>query len=223
MSENIFSTLVARDLQLAWRRPVNIWLPVVFFVVAASLFPLGVGPEPQILKQIAGGVIWVCALLAAMIGLGFLFESDLEDGSMEQMLLSTRSLAMLAAAKGFVHWMLTGLPLILVAPLLGLLFGLGFNELLTLAFGLLLGTPILSLIGSLGAALTLGLQGSGGLLMLLVLPLCIPVLIFGAGAVSAVDAGISPQGHFSLLGAFLLLAIVAGPPATAAALRMSAA
>jgi heme exporter protein B len=216
-----FTTLMARDMQLALRRPVDGWLPVVFFVVSASLFPLGVGPEPQTLKQIGAGVIWVCALLSAMMALGTLYTSDHADGSLEQMLLSGQSMFSLAAAKALVHWIVTGLPLVLVGPLLGLLFGMGASELVTLTAGLLLGTPVLSLIGGVGAALTLGLNSGGALLLLLVLPLCIPILIFGAGAVSAVEAGISPAGNLSLLGAMLLVALVGAPAATATALRLS--
>lgn len=215
--------VIFRDLLLAWRRPVNVWLPAVFFVVAVSLFPLGVGPEVQILRQIAGGVVWVCGLLATLLSLGFLFDGDFEDGSLEQMILSGHPLVLLAAAKCLVHWMLTGLPLIVVGPLLGLLLGLDAGELQTLTMALVLGTPVLSVIGGLGAALTLGLNAGAGLLMLLVLPLCIPVLIFGAGAVSATQAGMSAQAHLSLLGAMLLVAVVAGPPAIAAALTISSA
>jgi heme exporter protein B len=223
MNRSGFINLVVRDLRLAWRKPVDAWLPVIFFSVAASLFPLGVGPEPQVLKQIGGGVVWVCALLSAMMALGTLFASDYADGSLEQMLLSDHSLIMVAAAKALVHWMVTGLPLVLVGPVLGLLFGIDSNTLLVLTVSLLLGTPVLSLIGSVGAALTLGLQGGSALLLLLVLPLCIPVLIFGAGAVSSVDAGMSPSGHLSLLGAMVLMSLLCAPPATAAALRLSVA
>jgi heme exporter protein B len=221
MSSSGFMTLVARDLRLTWRRPVDAWLPVIFFVIAASLFPLGVGPEPQTLKQMGGGVVWVCALLSAMMALNTLFSGDYNDGSLEQMLLSKHSMISLAAAKAFFHWLVTGLPLVVVGPVLGLFFGLGTYELGVLTLSLLLGTPALSLIGSVGAALTLGLQGGSALLLLLVLPLCVPVLIFGAGAVSAVQSGISPSGHVSLLGAMALLALVGAPPAAAAALRLS--
>jgi heme exporter protein B len=198
-------------------------LPVVFFIVAASLFPLGVGPEPQMLRQMAPGVVWVCALLAAMLSLNTLYAADHADGSLEQMLLSSHSSVEIAAAKAFAHWLFTGVPLLIAAPLLGLLFGLGGAAIGTLTLTLLLGTPILSLLGSVGAALTLGLRSGGVLLLLLVLPLCIPALIFGTGAVSAVDAGLSPRGHLSLLGALLLLTSLGAPPAAAAALRISTA
>ena len=164
---------------------------MVFFIVAASLFPLGVGPEPQVLRQIAPGVVWVCALLAAMLSLNTLFASDHQDGSLEQMLLSQHSTIMVAAGKALAHWLLTGLPLILAAPVLGVLFDMRASSILTMEAGLVLGTPVLSLLGSIGAALTLGLRSGGVLILLLVLPLCIPVLIFGAGAVGSVDVGLS--------------------------------
>ena len=220
---NGFFLVAARDLRLAGRRRIEALLPVVFFVVAASLFPLGVGPEPQTLKQIAPGVVWVCALLAAMLSLGTLYSSDHADGSLEQMLLSQHSGVLLAAGKALAHWVLTGLPLIIATPVLGLLFGMNSPAIATLTVSLLLGTPVLSLLGSVGSALTLGLRSGGVLILLLVLPLCIPVLIFGTGAVSAVDSGLSAQGHLSLMGALLLLTVLGAPPATAAALRISVA
>jgi heme exporter protein B len=221
MNTEGFIALALRDFRLAWRRPVDVWLPVVFFVVTASLFPLGVGPEPQTLRTMGAGVVWVCALLSTMLALNNLFASDYVDGSLEQMLLSGRSMVMFASAKALVHWVLTGLPLIIMGPVLGLLFDMSAAAVTTLTLTLLLGTPILSLLGSLGAALTVGLRSGGALLLLLVLPLCIPVLIFGAGAVSAVDSGQPASGHLSLLGALLLLTLVGAPPAAAAALRIS--
>jgi heme exporter protein B len=221
MSLGVFTLIAARDLKLAGRRRFEALLPVVFFIVAASLFPLGIGPEAHVLRQIAPGVVWVCALLAAMLSLGTLFSSDHADGSLEQMLLSRHSTVLIAAGKALAHWVLTGLPLILAAPVLGVLFDMQSTAIVTMVSGLVLGTPVLSLLGSIGAALTLGLRSGGVLILLLVLPLCIPVLIFGAGAVSMVDAGLSPMGHLSLLGALLLLSLVAAPPAAAAALRIS--
>ena len=223
MSANGFSVIVRRDLRLAARRRIDALLPVVFFVVAASLFPLGVGPEPQVLRQIGPGIVWVCALLATMLSLTSLYSGDQADGSLEQMLLSSHSGVVIASAKAFAHWVLTGLPLIVASPLLGLLFDMSGDAIATLCFTLLLGTPILSLLGSVGAALTLGLRSAGVLLLLLVLPLCIPALIFGSGAVVAVDAGMSARGHLSLLGALLLLTVLGAPPAGAAALRISTA
>jgi len=221
MRDRIFVLIVQRDLRLAGRRRIEVLLPIVFFAVAASLFPLGVGPEPQTLRQIAPGIVWVCALLAAMLSLNTLYAGDHADGSLEQMLLARQPVALMAAGKALAHWLLTGVPLILLAPLLGLLFDMQGRAIATLSVGLLLGTPILSLLGGIGAALTLGLRNGGVLILLLVLPLCIPVLIFGAGAVSAVDAGLSANGHLSLLTALLLLSALGAPAATAAALKIS--
>lgn len=218
-----FFVIVQRDLRLAARRRIEALLPVAFFVVAASLFPLGVGPEPQTLRQIGPGIVWVCALLATMLSLNTLFAGDYADGSLEQMLLSSHPGVVIAAAKAFAHWLLTGLPLIVTAPVLGLLFDMSGPGIVTLTMSLLLGTPVLSLLGSVGAALTLGLRSGGVLLLLLVLPLCIPALIFGSGAVGAVEAGLSARGHLSLLGALLLLSALGAPLAGAAALRISTA
>lgn len=217
----LFLPLVARDLRLAARRRVDALLPLAFFTVAASLFPLGVGPEPQTLRQIAPGVLWVCALLAAMLSVTQLYAGDHADGSLEQMLLSGASPLALVAAKALAHWLLTGLPLVLASPVFGLAFDLDAPSLAALAAGLLLGTPILSLLGGLGAALTLGVRSAGVLLILLVLPLCIPALIFGTGAVAAVEAGLDAQAHYSLLGALLIFTALFAPWATAAALRIA--
>ncbi|MEO8155704.1 MAG: heme exporter protein CcmB [Rhizobacter sp.] len=216
-----FTALLARDLRLAARRRIEALLPIAFFTVAVSLFPLGVGPEPQVLRQIAPGVVWVCALLAAMLSVTQLYAADHADGSLEQMLLCGESPVLIAAAKALAHWLLTGLPLIVVAPLFGLLFDMHGEAIAALTFGLLLGTPILSLLGGVGAALTLGLRSAGVLLILLILPLCIPALIFGAGAVGAVESGMSAGGHYSLLGALLIVTTLLAPWATAAALRIS--
>ena len=218
---DLFLAVLLRDLKLASRRRIDSLLPVVFFIVALSLFPLGVGPEPQMLRDIAPGIVWVCALLASMLSVGSLFAGDLADGSLEQMLLAPQPAIAVAAAKSAAHWLLTGLPLIVATPLVGLLFGMSAPALAALVAGLLLGTPILSLLGALGAALTLGLRSGGMLLILIVLPLTMPALIFGAGAVSNVEAGLSASGHFSLLGALLLGTALGAPLATAAALRIS--
>lgn len=218
-----FALLVRRDLQLASRRRTEALLPVAFFIVAASLVPLGVGPEPQVLRQIAPGLIWICALLAAMLSLPALYAGDHADGTLEQMLLAPHSAVMIAAARVVSHWIVAGWPLLVAAPLLAVLFDMRAAAIATLLVSLLLGTPVLSLLGSVGAALTLGLRNGGVLLLLLVLPLCIPVLVFGAGAVAAVDMGLSPRPWLSLLGALLLLACVGAPPAAAAALRISTA
>ncbi len=214
-------SVLARDLRLASRRPIEAFLPVVFFLVAGSLFPLGVGPESNVLRQIAPGVVWVCALLSAMLSLGSLYGGDYADGSLEQMLISPQPALLIVGAKALAHWTMTGVPLILVAPLLGLLFDMHADAIQTLVWSLFLGTPVLSLVGGVGAALTLGLRNGAVLILLLVLPLCIPVLIFGAGAVANVDMGLSPSGHLSLLGALLLVTLLGAPVATAAALRIS--
>ncbi len=217
----VFLAIVARDLRLAARRRVEALLPIAFFLVAVSLFPLGIGPEPQTLKLIAPGVVWVCALLAAMLSLTALYGADHADGSLEQMLLSGESGWSIAAAKALAHWVVTGLPLVAAAPLFGLMFDLSAPANLSLVLTLLLGTPILSLLGGLGAALTLGLRSGSVLLILLILPLCIPALIFGTGAVAAAEAGMSARGQFSLLGALLIGSILLAPLATGAALRIA--
>jgi heme exporter protein B len=221
----VFATLVARDLRLAARRRADALLPIAFFTVAISLFPLGVGPEPQTLRQIAPGVVWVAALLAAMLSVTQLYAGDLADGSLEQMLIASgpgvADKLGLVLGKATAHWLLTGVPLVVAAPLFGLMFDVSGEAILSLALTLLLGTPVLSLLGGLGAALTLGLRGGAALLILLIVPLCIPALIFGAGAVAAIDGGQSARGHYSLLGAFLIFTLLLAPPATAAALRIA--
>jgi len=216
-----FAALFARDLRLAARRRTDALLPLAFFGVAIALFPLGVGPEPQTLRQIAPGIVWVSALLAAMLSVSQLYAADMADGSLEQLLIADRSRIGIAAAKAASHWVLTGLPLTIAAPLFGLMFDMSLPAIGALTASLLLGTPVLSLLGGLGAALTLGLRGGAVLLIVLIVPLCIPVLIFGAGAVAAADAGLSARGHFSLLGALLLFTALLSPLATAAALRIA--
>ena len=217
----LFLAILLRELRLAQRRPVEALLPVAFFVVAASLFPLGVGPEPQTLRAMASGIAWVCALLASMLSVQHLYAADHADGSLDQLLLAPQSAIVVAIAKCAAHWLTHGLPLIVTAPLVGLMFGLSWVALAALIASLALGTPILSLLGGLGAALTLGLRGGGMLLILIVLPLAIPALIFGAAAVATVEAGLSPAGHFSILGALLIGTALGAPWATAAALRIS--
>ncbi|MEK8049767.1 heme exporter protein CcmB [Ideonella sp. DXS22W] len=213
-----------RDLRLAGRRRIEALLPLGFFIVAAGLFPIGVGPEPQTLRQIAPGVVWVCALLAAMLSVTQMFAGDHADGSLEQMLLAPGGLPALVAAvagKVLAHWLTAGVPLVLAAPLLGLLFDLPADGTAMLVATLALGTPTLSLLGAVGAALTLGLRSGAALVFLLVLPLTVPVLIFGTGAVGAVLGGQSAQAHCSLLGALLIAALLGLPLATVAALRIS--
>jgi len=218
---SMFRWMVRRDLTLAWRRRADVLSTLFFFVIVVSLFPLGVGPETQLLRQIAPGVVWVAALLASMLSLGRLFANDYQDGTLEQMLITPQPLYLIVLAKVLALWLVSGVPLALISPLLGVQFGLANETLGVLAFSLLLGTPVLALIGSIGAALTLGLRGGGVLIAVLILPLYIPVLIFGAGAVDASISGMSPQANLSLLGAVLVLALVFSPWATAAALRIS--
>ena len=222
MTAPVFSTVLVRDLRLAARRRVDGLLPLAFFAVAVSLFPLGVGPEPNTLRQIAPGVLWVCALLAAMLSVTQLYAGDQADGSLEQMMLAGQSALPVAIAKAVSHWLLTGLPLVLIAPLFGVMFDLSGRSIAALCASLALGTPILSLLGNLGAALTLGVRNGAVLLILLIVPLCIPALIFGSGAVSAVESGASARGHFSLLGALFIATGLLAPLATAAALRIAA-
>lgn len=214
-------TLVARDLRLAWRRRVDALMPQVFFVAAASLFPLGVGPEASTLRAIAPGVLWVAALLATMLSVSQMYAADHADGSLEQLLLSGLAPTLIATGKATAHWLVTGLPLIVAVPVLGAMFGLGGEALVAMIVSLLLGTPVLSLLGGLGAALTLGLRNAGMLLIVIVLPLAVPALIFGAASVAAVEAGLSARGHQSLLAALLIVTALFAPLATGAALRIA--
>jgi len=213
--------MVMRDLTLAMRHRSDVLTTVFFFIIVVSLFPLGVGPEAALLREMAAGVVWVAALLASMLSLTRLFADDYNDGTLEQLLMVPQPLSLIVLGKVLAHWIISGLPLVLMSPLLGLQFGLEGDELIMLMVTLLIGTPVLSLLGAIGAALTLGLRGGGVLVSLLVLPLYIPVLIFGAGAVTASAAGMGADGHLSLMGAILLLALVLAPWASAAALRIS--
>ena len=217
----IFVCVLRRDLVLAYRRRSDVLTTLFFFVIVVSLFPLVVGPEPNLLRVMAPGILWVAALLASMLSLGRMFSMDYLDGTLEQMLISAEPLGMIVLGKIVAHWLVSGLPLVLIAPVLGLQFDLPQEQLAVLVLSLLIGTPILSLIGSIGAALTLGLRGGGVLVSLLVLPLYIPVLIFGAGSVGAEAAGLGAGSHVMLLGAGLVLAAVLAPWATAAGLRIS--
>lgn len=212
--------LLERDLLLAFRQRSDLLTSVLFFVIVSSLFPLGVGADPQLLRNIGPGVMWVAALLASMLALHRLFSTDHADGTLEQMLLAPQPLSALVLAKICAHWLSTGLPLAMISPLLGLQYDLPPQALWVLSLSLLLGTPVLSLLGAIGAALTLGLRG-GTLISLLVLPLYVPVLIFGASAVEASAAAMDYTAQISLLGAFLLIALVFSPLATAAALKIS--
>lgn len=206
---------------IAYRRRADILSTLFFFVIVVTLVPLGVGPEPELLRRLAPGMLWVSALLASMLSLPRLFSFDHLDGTLEQMALSAAPLGAIVAAKVFAHWLVSGLPLVIVAPMLGIMFDLPPEQLTVLAVALLIGTPVLSLIGSVGAALTVGVRGGGVLVSLLVLPLYVPVLIFGAGAVGAVAAGLEPGAHLSLLAAFTLVSAAFAPWAAATGLRIA--
>lgn len=216
-----WSSMLRRDITLALRRRADVLTTLIFFVIVVSLFPLGVGPERAMLRGMAPGVIWVAALLASMLALGRMFSGDYLDGTLEQMLLSPRALPVLVLGKITAHWLSTGLPLVILSPLLALQFDLNAQAMSVLVLSLLIGTPLLSMIGAIGAALTVGLRGGGALVSLLVLPLYVPVLIFGAGAVEASAAGLGAHAHLSILGAFLVLCLAFTPWVIAAALRIS--
>ena len=213
--------VIGRDLRLAMRRQSDIVAVLFFFIIVVSLFPLGVGPEADQLRRLAPGVLWVAALLATMLSLPRLFADDHRDGTLEQLALAPQPLALIVFGKVIAHWLVAGLPLVLLAPVLGIQFDLANDALAILALSLLIGTPALSGIGAIGAALTLGVRGGGVLLSLLVLPLYIPVLIFGAGAVDATLSGLGAQAHLSLLGALTLGGVFFAPWPTAAALRIA--
>lgn len=213
--------VVRRDLLLAFRRRSDVLTTLFFFIIVTSLFPLGVGPEPQLLRTMAPGILWVAALLASMLALGRLFALDYADGTLEQMVLSAEPLPVIVMGKVIAHWLVSGFPLVVLAPILAVQFDLPAASIGVLALTLLLGTPVLSLIGSIGAALTLGVRGGGVLVSLLVLPLYIPVLIFGAGAVGAEASGVGATAHLLLLGGGLAAAVALTPWATAAGLRIA--
>jgi heme exporter protein B len=217
----MFGWLLWRDLILAWRRRADVLATLFFFIIVVSLFPLGIGPERETLRTIAPGVVWVAALLASMLSLGRMFGNDYQDGTLEQLLLTPQPAYLIVVAKVLAHWIVSELPLVLIAPVLGLQFGLSQNCVAIVVVSLLLGTPVLSVIGSVGAALTLGLRAANVLVALLVLPLYIPVLIFGSGAVQASLTGSDPQAWLLLLAATLIVSLVFAPWATSAALRIS--
>src|SRR5213080_3232240 len=207
----MFGWVLWRDLILAWRHRADVLATLFFFIIVTSLFPLGIGPEPQTLQTIAPGIVWVAALLASMLSLGRIFGNDFQDGTLEQILLTPQPIFLLVLAKMLAHWLVSEVPLVIVAPLLGVQFGLSQNTLATITVSLLLGTPILILVGSVGAALTLGLRAANVLIALLVLPLCIPALIFGAGAVDASVNGTGSQPWVLLLAATLVVCMVFAP------------
>ncbi len=217
----VFSVLIRRDLLLAFRRRSEMIQPLIFLLVIVSLFPLGVGPSPQLLSTIAPGVIWIAALLASVLSLESLFRSDYEDGTMEQFAISGQPLTMIAFAKILVHWLVAGLPIVLIAPLLALWMNLPLEGLSVLVATLALGTPVLSLVGAIGGALTVSLKRGGQLLSLLVFPLYVPLLILATNAVSAAVAGLPYNGQLGLMAAYLVAALSLAPFATAAALKLS--
>jgi heme exporter protein B len=218
---NAFFAIIHRDLLLVMRRKSEVLTALFFFVVVASLFPLGIGADAALLRKIAPGVLWVAALLSTLLGLQRMFAADYLDGALEQLILTPQSLVLLVAGKVTAHWLVSGLPLVLLAPIIGIQFDLDASSLYVLMGSLLLGTPVLSLLGSIGAALTLGVRGGSVLMSLLILPLYIPVLIFGAGAVYANSVGLDISGHFSLLGALLILALAFVPWVSASALKIA--
>ncbi|WP_407291361.1 heme exporter protein CcmB [Stutzerimonas zhaodongensis] len=218
---NVFTLLLARESRLLFRRPAELANPLVFFAIVIALFPLAVGPESQLLQTISPGLIWVAALLAVLLSLDGLFRSDFEDGSLEQWVVSPHPLALLVLAKVLAHWMFSGLALVLLAPLLGLMLGMPVSVLPVLLMSLLLGTPVLSLLGAVGAALTVGLKRGGLLLALLILPLYIPVLILGSGALQAALQGLPALGYLLWLSSLTALAVTLTPFAIAAGLKIS--
>jgi heme exporter protein B len=217
----VFIALLRRDLVLAFRRRSEMLQPLIFLLVVVSLFPLGVGPSPQLLAEIAPGVIWIAALLATVLSLDSLFRSDFEDGTLEQMTLSGHPLTLVALAKTLAHWLVAGLPLVLMAPLLALWMNLPAEGIPVLLKSLLLGTPVLSLVGAIGGALTVSLKRGGQLLSLLVFPLYVPLLVIATMAVSASVAGLPYNGQLGLMAAGLVGALTLAPFATAAALKLS--
>ena len=216
-----FFAIIRRDLVLALRRRSEIANPLLFFILVITLFPLGIGAQPHLLQAIAPGIIWVSALLAAMLSLDSLFRSDFDDGSLEQILLSPHPASVLVLGKIIAHWLVTGLPLLIVAPLLAVFLGMPNHALGILLLTLLLGTPVLSLIGAIGVALTVGLRRGGMILSLLVLPLYVPVLIFASNAVEMASSGLPVDAQISILISILLMALVLAPLPASAALKMS--
>ena len=218
---NALLAIIRRDLILVMRRKSEVLTALFFFVVVTSLFPLGIGADAALLRKIAPGVLWVSALLSTLLGLHRMFAEDYQDGALEQLALSPQPMVLLVTGKIMAHWLVCGLPLVMLAPVIGIQFDLDASSLYVLMGTLLLGTPVLSLLGSIGAALTLGVRGGSVLVSLLILPLYIPVLIFGAGAVYANSVGLDTSGHFSLLGALLILALAFVPWVSSAAVRIA--
>jgi heme exporter protein B len=214
-------TIIRRDLLVAFRRRAELMNPILFYVIVVTLFPLGVSPDQAFLSQLAPGVVWVTALLAALISMESIFRQDFDDGSVEQLFLSQHPPTVLILGKVIAHWLITGLPMLIIVPLMALLLYIPQQAIPTLFVTVLIGTPILSLIGAIGVALTAGLRGGGVLLGLLVLPLYIPVLIFASGAVSAAIEGLPYSGHVAMLGAGLILALILAPLSISGSLKIS--
>ncbi|ASU22706.1 heme exporter protein CcmB [Vibrio qinghaiensis] len=217
----IMGMIIRRELLIAFRRQADIFNPLWFFIIVITLFPLSIGPEPALLARIAAGIVWVAALLSALLSLERLFRDDFQDGSLEQMMLIPVPLPIVVISKVVAHWLLTGLPLILISPLLAVLLSLDFNTWLAVVLTLFIGTPTLSFIGAIGVALTVGLQKGGVLLSLLVLPLYIPILIFATSAIDAASLGMLYNGQLAMLGAMFMGAMTLTPFAISAALRVS--
>ncbi|WP_220720991.1 heme exporter protein CcmB [Agarivorans litoreus] len=216
-----FRTVVKRELLAAFRQKSDVLNPLWFILIVITLFPIAVGPEPLLLAKIAPGILWVAALLSSLLSLERLFRDDFADGSLEQMVISGSPLALIALAKIVAHWLITGLPILLLSPLLAILLSLEWQSFQATFYTLVLGTPVLSLIGSVGVALTVGLRKGGVLLSLLILPLYIPVLIFATSAIEAASLSLPYAGHLAIMGAISLLALTLAPFATAAALKVS--
>jgi heme exporter protein B len=216
-----FTLLLKRDLTLAYRRRAELVNPLLFFVLVTAMFPLGIGNDPKLIEAVGPGVIWVAALLAALLSLDAMFRSDYDDGALEQFMLSAHPVSVLVLAKVLAHWLVTGLPLFIAAPLLAILLNIPAEAIPTLMLTLVLGTPVLSLIGSVGVALTVGLRRGGVILSLLILPLYVPVLIFATDAVKTAIVGIPTTAQLSILSAMLVGSLVLAPLATAASLRIS--
>lgn len=213
--------LFSRDMTLFMQRKQDVVTVLGFFLIAVALFPLGISSDPDLLKTIAPGAIWIAALFSTVLALDRLFSEDLDDGTLEQQMLMPVPISLMLLVRLIAHWVITSLPIVLLAPLMGLQFGLAFNEILILTLSLLIGTPILVLLGAIGAALTVGLKSSGGLVTLLLLPLYVPVLILGTSAVSSTMHGVDVTAHFSLLGAALIVSLVLSPFAVATALKIT--
>jgi heme exporter protein B len=217
----VMAAVVRRDLELGWRRWGDVASPLMFFAIVTALFPLALSPAREVLQSLGPGVLWIAALLAMLLSLNALFRQDLEDGSMEQLVIGPHALPLIMLAKAFAHWLLSGLPLVLLAPILAVTYHLNADGVVALCWTLILGTPTLSLLGSVGAALTAGVRQSGGLLALLVLPLCLPVLMFGARGTALAADGEMITGPLYLLGALLVLAATLVPATASAAIRIS--